>query len=73
MGVFAPRIEEMATRKMRAAHPEMASDWDAMREAFRIKQTQMRIQEKKRSEIRNGKARRVRITMGRNDGKSVIE
>lgn len=43
MGVFAPRIEELATRKMRAAHPEMASDWDAMREAFRANQVKRRI------------------------------
>jgi len=35
MGLHSPRIEEMATRKMRAEHPELASDWDAMREAMR--------------------------------------
>lgn len=46
MGMFAPRIEELATRKMRAAHPEMASDWDAMREAFRTSQIKGRIQTK---------------------------
>lgn len=35
MGLHAPRIEELATRKLRAEWPELASDWDAMREALR--------------------------------------
>lgn len=35
MGLHAPRIEELATRKMRVEHPELAADWDAMREAAR--------------------------------------
>lgn len=28
--LHSPRIEELATRKLRAAHPELASRWDAM-------------------------------------------
>lgn len=39
-GLFSPKIEELATRKMRAAHPELASDWDAMREAMRKEDVQ---------------------------------
>jgi len=35
MGVHSPRVDELATRKMRAANPELASDWDAMRETAR--------------------------------------
>jgi hypothetical protein len=49
MGVFAPRIEEMATRRMRTEHPELASDWDAMREAGR-KHEYVRKQAKKQEQ-----------------------
>jgi hypothetical protein len=35
MGLFRPRIEELATRKMRAEHPALAVEWDAAREAHR--------------------------------------
>lgn len=48
MGIHAPKVEELATRKMRAAHPELASDWDAMREAARLHQALMRKQERAR-------------------------
>jgi len=45
MGVHAPRIEKLATRKLRAENPELASDWDAMREAARRHQAHMRMKE----------------------------
>ena len=32
MGVHAPRIEELATRKLRAQQPELASEWDALQQ-----------------------------------------
>ena len=35
MGLHSPKVEELATRKMRAENPELASDWDAMRLAVR--------------------------------------
>lgn len=35
MGIHAPRIEELATRKLRAQEPELASEWADMREAYR--------------------------------------
>jgi hypothetical protein len=35
MGAHSPKIEEMATRKMRSEHPGLAADWDEMREAGR--------------------------------------
>lgn len=50
MGIHAPRIEEMATRKMRAENPELASDWDAMREANRRHQALMRRQEQEKKQ-----------------------
>ena len=35
MSLRVPRIEELATRKMRAENPQLASSWDAMREEQR--------------------------------------
>ena len=45
MGLHCPRIEELATRKLRAKAPELASDWDDMREAQRLHQVLLRKQE----------------------------
>lgn len=44
----SPVVEEMATRKMRAENPELAADWDAMREAGRKHQMLMRQKDKER-------------------------
>jgi hypothetical protein len=41
MGLHSPKVEELATRKMRAEKPELAADWDAMREAARRHQALM--------------------------------
>ncbi|MGK5078777.1 IncP plasmid survival protein KfrC family protein [Janthinobacterium sp. HLX7-2] len=38
MGVHAPRIEELAARKLRLQHPELASEWDALQQAQRLHQ-----------------------------------
>lgn len=35
MGLFSTKIEELATRKLRAANPELSSSWNAMRESKR--------------------------------------
>ena len=48
MGVHAPRVEELATRKMRTENPELASDWDAMREAARKHEILMRQKDKEK-------------------------
>lgn len=50
MGIHAPKIEELATRKMRAEHPELAGDWDSMREAARRHQALMRKQEQEKKQ-----------------------
>jgi len=50
MGIHAPKIEELATRKMRAERPDLASDWDAMREAARRHQALTRKQEQERKQ-----------------------
>lgn len=48
MGVHTPRIEELATRKLRAEQPELAEEWDEMREAARRHQALMRKKEQER-------------------------
>jgi len=50
MGLHSPRIEELATRKMRAENPALASDWDAMREAARRHQMLLRREEQERKQ-----------------------
>lgn len=50
MGIHSPKIEELATRKMRAENPELAGDWDSMREATRRHQALMRKQEQEKKQ-----------------------
>ncbi|WP_419605432.1 IncP plasmid survival protein KfrC family protein, partial [Thiolapillus sp.] len=56
MGLHSPKLEELATRKMRAENPELASDWDALRlavsqhEAFVKKQAQEQKQAQSRGQ-----------------------
>ena len=42
MGVHGPRIEELATRKLRAQQPELTSEWDALQQAQRLHQLLLR-------------------------------
>ena len=48
MGIHAPRIEELANRKLRAEQPELAQEWDKIREAARHHQALMRKQKHER-------------------------
>lgn len=50
MGLHSPKVEELATRKMRAENPELATDWDAMREAARRHQALQRREEQERKQ-----------------------
>lgn len=50
MGVHSPRIDELATRKMRAENPELAADWDSMRQAQRHHQALVKKQEYERKQ-----------------------
>lgn len=52
MGVHGPRIEELATRKLRAQEPEIARDWDDMQETQRRHQTLQRRQEQEKRQER---------------------
>ncbi len=64
MGLHAPKIEELAALKMRAENPELASDWDAMREAGRRHQLQLREQEGRQSQAlkRTGRSQNLGLT-----------
>lgn len=45
MGVYAPRVEELATRKFRRQEPELAAEWDEMSTARRHHEAQAKKQE----------------------------
>ncbi len=64
MGLHSPKIEELATRKMRAENPELTSDWDAMREAGRRHLLQLHEQEGKQSQPlkRTGRSQNLGLT-----------
>jgi len=36
MGLYAPRLEELATRRLRAEQPELAQEWSLQRQAERV-------------------------------------
>ncbi len=50
MGIHAPKIEELATRKLRAQEPGLASEFDEMQEAQRRYQAMLRRQEQERKQ-----------------------
>lgn len=50
MGINGPRIEELATRKLRAQDPALVSDWDGLREAQRQHQALLRKQEQEKKQ-----------------------
>lgn len=71
MGVYAPRIEEMAARKLRAQQPELAAEWDEMQQAGRLYQILLRQQEhdKKQAlerDLRAQLGRGVRLGLSQN-------
>lgn len=50
MGLHSTKLEELATRKMRAENSELASNWDSMQEATRRHELLMRKQDRKQSQ-----------------------
>lgn len=50
MGLHGPKLQEMATEKVRRQQPELADSWDELREARRAHEAHMRLQEKQRKE-----------------------
>jgi hypothetical protein len=54
MGVHAPRIEELAARKLRAQEPELATEWDETQVARRHHEARMRMREKETKKLSQG-------------------
>jgi len=54
MGVHAPRIEELATRKLRDQEPELATEWDETQVARRHHEAKMRMREKETKKLSQG-------------------
>lgn len=50
IGLHSPKIEELATRKMRAGNSELAAERDAMHWASRRHELLLRKQERKQSQ-----------------------
>ncbi len=53
MSLYGSRIEELATRKLRARQPGLASDWDDLQQARRRERALKHRQEKKRERTHN--------------------
>ena len=54
MGVHAPRIEELAARKLRAQEPELSTEWDETQVARRHHEARMRMREKETKKLSQG-------------------
>lgn len=72
MGLHSPKVEELATRKMRAEKPELAADWDAMREAARRHQALQRREEQERKQAQALERPGRSQSLGLTDRKSVV-
>jgi len=64
MGLRSPKIEELATRRMRAENPELASSWDAMREAMRRHDLIMRQQKAEAQARKFGRSQVMQLGAG---------
>ncbi|WP_347990322.1 IncP plasmid survival protein KfrC family protein [Methylomonas sp. AM2-LC] len=51
MGVHAPRVEELAARKLRAQEPGLAAEWDETQVARRQHDAMMRMKEKQAKQL----------------------
>jgi hypothetical protein len=58
MGLLSPKIEELATRKLRAEHPKLTADWDALQEASRRRQIALRQQAKDHAQTQESRPSR---------------
>lgn len=56
MGLHSPKIEELATRKMRAENPDLAETWDAARQAARRHEILIRQKSKEQAQERGGRS-----------------
>ena len=62
MGLHSPRIEELATRKMRTQNPELTSKMDAVNMAARQHEIERRMKEKKTQNLGHGQGKERSLT-----------
>ena len=67
MGLHSPRIEELATRKMRTQNPELTSKMDAMNMAARQHDIALRMKQKKAQNLGNGLGKGRSLTKTKSD------
>jgi hypothetical protein len=67
MGVHGPKLEELATRKLRANEPALAADWDDMQAAQRGHQAlqRRRDQERRRQQSQQPSGHSLGLNLGR--------
>lgn len=65
MGLHSPRIEELATRKLRQERPDLASAWDAHKEAERRERAQERVAKKAEGQS-IGRGQNLGLSVSRN-------
>ncbi|EPG9766618.1 phosphoribosyltransferase [Escherichia coli] len=70
MGVHGPRVDELATRKLRIEHPGMATAFDDSQAARRVHQALMAKQEKEQKErlkndVQQGRGHRIGLSLPR--------
>jgi len=65
MGLHSPRIEELATRKLRQERPDLASAWDAHKEAERRERAQERAAKKAEGQS-IGRGQNLGLSVSRN-------
>ncbi len=69
MGLQSPRIEELATRKMRTQNPELTSKMDAVIMAARKHEIERRMKDKKAQNLEHGQGKGRSLTQSKSDPK----
>lgn len=64
MGIHAPRVEELATRKLRAKEPGLANDFDEMQEAQRRHQAMLRKQQQDKQKQEQTQSKGMSLGLG---------
>lgn len=59
MSIHGSRIEELATRKLRAQEPELAKEWDEMKETQRLHEALQRKKEQEKKLVREREKREL--------------
>lgn len=63
MGVAAPKLDELAARKLRHKEPELVEGWEEMREAQRRHQALLRKQEQEKRKLQRGQSQSLGHTL----------